>query len=382
MMMQLTRGGLLSLGLLIAVEGHGGLTFPVPRNNYHNVNPMNWTKDGTSGGNYHSGGPCAGGECLWFSEGCYHGCEACSSEMPTNGNYYGKPNCNSTAEPTLPDEFVTWNIPDKSTGVRPSKFGDWTKFHPWRAPGRAPVSDPCGVAGAYKESTGGGGQTPIGAKQGDKGSELPVGVVTNWKAGGVEEVGFMLGANHGGGYLYSVCPKSEPLTERCLQAHPLSFVGSNHTVRYLDGRPDIQIAARDVNVGTWPAGSVWRLNPVPACNCDKGFACSDADPAMNKNCTEEVEKCSTAAYANDGSPIPQGFPCPTGTQFPVPFPYGYGQQVWNLVPGEQSGPAADVWVIVDKVTAPTAPGDYVLRWRWDVEQNPQIWTHCADIHVD
>eukprot|EP01052_Picozoa_sp_SAG31_P008816 SAG31_NODE_451_length_15511_cov_77.547301_10_plen_118_part_00 len=105
-----------------------------------------------------------------------------------------------------------------------------------RAPGRAPVSDPCGIAGAYEEATGGGGQvrsscmcndcvtkccrapnsvqtkflaiarpaqshtltplvqTPIGSKQGDKGSELPVGVITNWKAGGVEEVGFMLGA--------------------------------------------------------------------------------------------------------------------------------------------------------------------------------------------
>eukprot|EP01052_Picozoa_sp_SAG31_P008817 SAG31_NODE_451_length_15511_cov_77.547301_11_plen_115_part_00 len=45
---------------------------------------------------------------------------------------------------------------------------------------------------------------------------------------------------------------------------------------------------------------------------------------------------------------------------------GYGQQVWNLVPGERSGLSADVWVIVDKVTAPTAPGDYVLRWRWCV----------------
>ena len=56
------------------------------------------------------------------------------------------------------------------------------------------VADPCGVAGAYNLSTGGGGQTPIGATQGDKGSELPVGVVTEWKAGAVEEVGFMLGA--------------------------------------------------------------------------------------------------------------------------------------------------------------------------------------------
>ena len=56
----------------------------------------------------------------------------------------------------------------------------------------------------------------------------------------------------------------EPLTERCLQGHSLPFVGSNHTIRYLDGRPDLQIPARDVDKGTFPEGSVWRLNPVRA----------------------------------------------------------------------------------------------------------------------
>ncbi len=79
---------------------------------------------------------------MWFSEGCYHGCENCSLTMPTAGNYYGAPNCAKPLEPTLPDEYATWNIPDKKTGKRPSKFGDWTKYHPWRAPGRAPVADP------------------------------------------------------------------------------------------------------------------------------------------------------------------------------------------------------------------------------------------------
>ena len=39
------------------------------------------------------------------------------------------------------------------------------------------------------------------------------------------------------------------------------------------------------------------------------------------------------------------------------------------------------WEIVDKVVAPSTPGDYVLQWRWDNEQTPQIWTSCADIKV-
>ena len=77
----------------------------------------------------------------------------------------------------------------------------------------------------------------------------------------------MLGANHGGGYLYSVCPKAQPLTEKCLQGHSLDFVGSNHTISYLDGRPSLQIPARDVSEGTFPTGSTWRLNPIPARGC-------------------------------------------------------------------------------------------------------------------
>ena len=51
-----------------------------------------------------------------------------------------------------------------------------------------------GVAGGYLTEQGGGGQTPEGAKQGDKGSKLPPlkGVNTTWNAGDAVEVGFML----------------------------------------------------------------------------------------------------------------------------------------------------------------------------------------------
>ena len=53
----------------------------------------------------------------------------------------------------------------------------------------------------------------------------------------------------------------------------LDFVGMNHTIRYLDGRAELQIPAQDVSEGTFPTGSMWRVNPIPACNCDKGFDC-------------------------------------------------------------------------------------------------------------
>jgi hypothetical protein len=171
---------------------HGGLTWPPPRNNYMNTNPNNFSKQNRN--SYHDGGPCAGGTCLWFSEGCYAGCANCSAEMPAAGNYFGNASCANPMEPTLPDKYMTWNIKKTST------HGDFTRYHPWRSPGHAPVLDPCGFAGGYLETRGGGGQTPIGAHQGDLGSKLPPleGVHTEWQAGGVAEVGFMLGANHGG----------------------------------------------------------------------------------------------------------------------------------------------------------------------------------------
>jgi hypothetical protein len=337
----------------VGAAAHGGLTIPPARNNYGNSDPMN-----RSSGTYQKGGPCAGDECLWFSEGCWIGCPSCSSFLPAEGNYFGAPNCTGghVIEPTLPESFRTWNIGNVSS------HGDWTKYHPWRSPGRAPVSDPCGSAGGYLQSQGGGGQTPIGAKQMDKGSRLPKhpNVTTEWLAGGLAEVGWMVGANHGGGYQYSVCPAGESITEACFNAHVLPYVGGNTTIRYLDGRGEIIIPAVDVAEGTFPEGSAWRRNPIPACNCDGGDGCQGVN-ASNAG--------GRQSYAADAPPSPFGFPCAHGTMFPVPFEYGYGQHVWNNPPGS---PQALTWVMVDSVQVPAARGEYVLRWRWDAEQNPQV----------
>lgn len=343
----------------VMADAHGGLTFPPPRNNYHNIDPTNLTRQ--PGSEYHPGGPCAGDECLWFNEGCFIGCQSCLNEMPLGKNYYGKPNCEKPMEPTLPEKFRTWNIGNVSP------MGDYAKYHPWRAPGHAPVEDPCGMAGGYKTAQGGGGQTPDGAQQFDRGSKLPkLGVKTEWLAGDAVEVGWMLGANHGGGYVYSLCPASEPLSEACFQSNMLPFVGTDHIIRYMDSHSQLIIPATDVSEGTYPEGSTWRRNPIPACNCDAGDDCG-----VN-NSTERQ------SYADEGPPVPYGFPCPTGTQFPVPFDYGYGQHIWN---NEASGPGRGMWAIVDRVRVPQVTGDFVLRWRWDTEMNPQIWTHCADVTI-
>jgi hypothetical protein len=175
-------------------------------------------------------------------------------------------------------------------------------------------------------------------------------VHTKWVAGTVAEAGWMVGANHGGGYIYSLCPKvkGKPLTEECFTNHTLAFVGKEHTIRYLDGaRAEIQISALEVSDGTYPPGSAWRAAPIPACNCDYGRQCvldGTGEPR---------------AYGNETPPSPANLveSCATGTQFPVKFDYGYGAQRWNEPWGSR---AADAFVIVDQLRVPDEVGEVCL----------------------
>ena len=66
--------------LAALAAAHGGLTIPVPRNNFGPMDPSNWTRQ--HGQKYYPGGPCAGDVCLWFNEGCWNGCEKCTNQMP------------------------------------------------------------------------------------------------------------------------------------------------------------------------------------------------------------------------------------------------------------------------------------------------------------
>ena len=68
----------------------------------------------------------------WFSQGCAAGCEACTGDP-------ARPACSTPSAPTLAEEFRT---------MAPDAGGDWSRTHPWRSPGAAPVFDACGVTGA------------------------------------------------------------------------------------------------------------------------------------------------------------------------------------------------------------------------------------------
>ena len=100
---------------------------------------------------------------------------------------------------------ATINDPKYRTVNRNATAGsadDWTRFNPWRAPGNAPVFDPCGRAGGAASATPGHGEytNTRYAKFGDLGSKVlpkyPTGTV--WAAGSAVETMQSIRANHGG----------------------------------------------------------------------------------------------------------------------------------------------------------------------------------------
>lgn len=208
--------------------------------------------------------------------------------------------------------------------------------------------DACGVAGGFtRNNEGPGGHPPPGHNWGDKGSDLPMVEKTLWDIGSTVKVSWGIAANHGGGYQYRLCPKREKLTEECFQRMPLPFA-SDMQVLLLSNGTALEIEGKFTSVGTTPAGSTWAMNPVPACG--------------------------------DAIPGTYGQPC----KFPqFQPPHGCDKTCWGnsdeTIRGHHRHAVLPTIVDTLMVPADLVPGDYVLGWRWDCEQTPQIWASCSDI---
>ena len=156
-----------------------------------------------------------------MSVGCTIGCKECDGGSAGGANPNGIDRCGSGMKATL-------NEPKHRTLNRNVTAGspeDWTRFNPWRAPGNAPVYDPCGRAGGAAHPTPGHGEftNTTYAKFGDMGSKVlprsmlqshrtnpnpnrdpdpnpywryPTGTV--WAAGPAVETMQSIRANHGG----------------------------------------------------------------------------------------------------------------------------------------------------------------------------------------
>lgn len=274
---------------------------------------------------------------------------------------------NIPGEPTIPDDSGLRTYHGAS-GSYPGSAGSM-RTNPWRAPGSAPIASPCGISGG----------NPLGCPKGDAGSRgkpcpgggsgwgpdalntshLATPWSTEWRAGSVVEAAWGIRANHGGGYSYRMCRRdpSQPfdgLSEACFQATPLEFSGDTSWVHFDNATERVAFRANGTAEGTTPVGSQWRKNPIPAC---KG----PAGGSLLGVCLSGTQFPSPASNPKTGKKL-QGF-CESAAT------------------GYQEGTCP--FAIVDRLKVPPnlAPGDWVLSFRWDCEQTPQVWNTCSNIKV-
>lgn len=270
---------------------------------------------------------------MWYQAGCMIGC-SCSGSGKEDYPSPESVECIDPATPTNTDKAaLTFNV----DGLSPR--GSWNEFMPWRSPGSSRPIDSCGIASGFLPQAAVQYPHEFSASnavvQGQKGTLLPPGPVTQWEAGSIVEASFYLLVNHGGGYQYRVCPKNgdniNDMNESCFEENPLVFADDVHTV--VHGDKTIEIPATDVLEGVRPEGYAWRRIPLPACNCDSGDNCAtiserhfEAAYAVRDSDTDTT---SNDAYGN----------CPTGLQFVPPhivdglWPEGYGYYVSTLLVG-------------------------------------------------
>lgn len=272
---------------------------------------------------------------------CMDGCGSPSSCNPVG--MYGY--C-TRSKATCWDCGGTWC--PSSGGPEPAprpKNCAWTRRHPWRAPGSAPVSGPCGTDGGNPTGCppghpGGAGCKASGYGHGPDGRSLKGNAQpTEWVQGSVVEAAWGIRANHGGGYQYRLCPRppsgdNMDLTEKCFQRVPLRFVGDTQWLQNGVSGERAPVQAIRTRNGTWPRGSEWTRIPIPSC--------------------QEGTNILTCDQLNFAPPIQGAF-----------------------------GESPSSWRIIDHVQVPSdlVPGDYILSFRWDAEETPQIWNSCSDIRI-
>jgi len=298
----------------------------------------------------------------------------------------------------LPKEYWTLNMHAVDGAVN-----DSYKFNPWRAPGSAPVIDPCGQAGGkYKQTPVGGDSVFVTVtangttyQMGDLGSQvLPPSApedTTTWKIGTTPRVAWGFRYNHGGGYQYRLCPAEKmPCTEADFQMMPLDFVRGSQAIMWNNGSlypiPKAAKYVDDSVCDVVPKGSTWARNPIPRIHTD------NVGMAFVGSCT-----------LRNGSWLPSGV-IDDCQQFPTPCPALAGATpenkmmgTWYRSNGKDKSTATDrnthegacsgdwtLGMVSDELVLPKKikAGKYVLSWRWDCEETAQIWQNCADVNIE
>merc|ERR1712072_110810 len=170
-------------------------------------------------------------------------------------------------------------------------------------------------------------------------------------------------------------PVSPEVNEACFQKNTLRFATSSSWIEWTNGTR-LEFPLMKVTKGTYPHGSEWARNPIPACHmCDSYDVCGPGIEPHGAHDDAYAAMAWCSGYCNgQGQKDTNGVStCPRGKEsFPALAGIsGYGMTPWP-------------WSIVDKVEVPTdlPSGDYLLSWRWDCEQSSQVWQNCADVRIE
>lgn len=344
-----------------------------------------------------SGGECSNGQsAFWYSQGCFIGCPSCDH---TSGRRQTDL-CKLGFVGELPTAAISVNgFSPNGTAIERNSVYDIYRHNPWRAPGHAPVADPCGLAGGAP--TGGDGPeegeyvNTTNAQHGMRGTQLPpLPTGVKWKIGSTAEVSWNILYNHGGGYSYRLCPVTpggEPLTEECFQKHPLDFVETAQKLVYPNGTRVSVKAPVFVRTGTSPKGSMWSRLPLPGsgyghrCACDlTNDAHGDKPQDYSCGCKKGEERggCVSAGNCSSGACLPcpetAGSDCSRCDNPPrhawggYSFPPPASPAAMNQGPGVLDEVYVGGWL---------KPGPYVLGFRYDCDSSSQVWQNCADIEL-
>lgn len=297
-----------------------------------------------------------------------------------------------SSDPTLPKRLWTMNRLAIEDSV-----ADIYRFHPWRAPGSAPVTDACGTAGGTSPAFEGPGdarfkpvpdQTGSMIRQGDLGSVVltPGPPTATFQRGGVAEVKWGLRFNHGGGYQYRLCPSSMELTEDCFNEIPLDFVRGRQAIELNNSTRWLVPVPEYIDEGVIPVGGTWARNPIPVIS-GQHHGCPNATSAnATDNRGMHCRQFDPPCLGDDGWSRVPGSQDPTDVNNLI-YSGASGRSllafsiasfsIRSVSPLQVMGACSGNWIsglIVDEVVIPThiAPGRYVLGFRWDCEQTRSV----------
>jgi len=356
--------------IIVEVAAHGSLVSPRSRNSVDylvNVNMQTCANQ--------TGDACYNGQAaFWYSQGCFIGCDECDH---TNGRVQFDL-CGKGFNATITDPKHR-SVNRAAEAMSPE---DIYKHNPWRAPGNAPVANPCGLAGGTpwgaNAAEEGNYVNTTYAHHGMKGTELkPMDTGTVWTIGGEVEVSWQVRNNHGGGYSYRLCPADEDLTEACFQQTPLQFNRDKSFLVFANGTR-LPIAGTFVDEGTTPKGSTWAM--IPVAPTWLGPRCLAPSPPYPPSTHHPCEWWEDHNVDGTCKPCPQslGSDCSrcdnNGT--PAFTPY-CPEECAGVGEGDKAGYTAALDTV--KIPSTLKPGKYVLGWRYDCEATAQVWQNCADV---